>query len=122
MAVRLGSEELELRAFSAPLQLLERMAASCGAREVQVSSGKIHFVGGFWLARGVSVTVIDPYVPAFHAYGPGAAAFLKARPEDSVWPNLPKTWASAIGRLLGDGSANVAVDPPLEGAIRHVLH
>jgi len=99
-AARFEASGAELRVFAAPQALLEAVAAFGQAREVQVDSGKTHFIGGFWLAEGVSVTVLDPYAPAFRACG--ASTFLKNRPEDSDWPELPRAWASAIGRAVGE--------------------
>jgi hypothetical protein len=106
MAVRLGAGEIELRVFTAPQATVEAVAAYGQAHEVEVASGRRHFLGGFWLSEGVSVTVIDPATPAFNAYGPGAATFLRTRPVDSVWPDLPTGWVSAIRRALGDAIRN----------------
>jgi hypothetical protein len=117
MAARLTADDVELRVFRAPQQLVETVAAFCRARDVRVASGKVHFMGGFELAGGVFVFVLDPYAPAFAASGPGAK-FLTV---DSGWPDLPMGWQQAISRMLDGGIPNFEVDPAVEGA-SHALH
>jgi len=93
-------DAFELRAFDS--RLVERIATSCGAREVELVPGQWHFLGGFGLAAGVEILVTHPSTSQFRACGPGAG-FLRDRVD---WPELPRVWESTIGHAL----SNLEVD------------
>lgn len=100
MAARFDANDVELRAFTAAAQVIESVVSFCKAREVPAERSRDVFLVGFELAEGVEVLVFNPRTSAFNAFGGGAATFLRTRPADSDWPDLPMGFVAAIDQAL----------------------